>query len=414
MAKNKVYSIILSLLVAFGLWWYVINNVSQETDFTFYNIPVVRAGEAVLTERNMMVTAISNTSVSVNLAGARSDLNKIDSSNTSAVVDLSRIEEPGEDIPLNYTMSYPSDVPASALDVLGKEPGTIFVDVDYRRTAEIPVVVKWAGTRTEDYIYDTENYTLDMTTVSISGPATVVDTIAQAVIQVDLTERSESISEGFRYTLCDIEGNPVDAKLITTNAEEVRLDAQIQRIQEVKLVADVIYAGGATASNTTIKLQPETIRVSGGDAVLKELGDSFTVCTINLAEIERTNKEGIKYTISLPEGVTNQTGVTEVTVTVEFHGLRTREFIVENFQMVNMPEGLTADIISANLTVKVRGPEAEVEKLELEDITVAVDFANAEVGTATYKASITISDKFPNVGALKASAVSATVTAIED
>lgn len=414
MAKNKVYSIILSLLVAFGLWWYVINNVSQETDFTFYNIPVVRAGEAVLTERNMMVTAISNTSVSVNLAGARSDLNKIDSSNTSAVVDLSRIEEPGEDIPLNYTMSFPSDVSSTAFEILGKEPGTIFVDVDYRRTAEIPVVVKWAGTRTEDYIYDTENYTLDMTTVSISGPATVVDTIAQAVIQVDLTERSESISEGFRYTLCDIEGNPVDAKLITTNAEEVRLDAQIQRIQEVKLVADVIYAGGATASNTTIKLQPETIRVSGGDAVLKELGDSFTVCTINLAEIERTNKEGIKYTISLPEGVTNQTGVTEVTVTVEFHGLRTREFIVENFQMVNMPEGLTADIISANLTVKVRGPEAEVEKLKLEDITVAVDFANAEVGTATYKASITISDKFPNVGALKASAVSATVTAIED
>lgn len=414
MAKNKVYSIILSLLVAFGLWWYVINNVSQETDFTFYNIPVVRAGEAVLTERNMMVTAISNTSVSVNLAGARSDLNKIDSSNTSAVVDLSRIEEPGEDIPLNYTMSFPSDVPASALDVLGKEPNTVFVDVDYRRTAEIPVVVKWAGTRTEDYIYDTENYTLDMTTVSISGPATVVDTIAQAVIEVDLTERSESISEGFRYTLCDIEGNPVDAKLITTNAEEVRLDAQIQRIQEVKLVADVIYAGGATTSNTVIKLQPETIRVSGGDAVLKELGDSFTVCTINLAEIERTNKEGIKYTISLPEGVTNQTGVTEVTVTVEFHGLRTREFIVENFQMVNMPEGLTAEIISANLTVKVRGPEAEVEKLKAEDIAVAVDFANAEVGTATYKASITISDKFPNVGALKASAVSATVTAIED
>lgn len=414
MAKNKIYSLILSLLVAFGLWWYVITNVSQETDFTFYNIPVVRAGEAVLTERNMMVTAISHTTVAVNLAGARSDLNKIDSSNTSAVVDLSRIEEPGEDIPLTYTMSYPSSVTATALEMLGKEPSTIFVDVDYRRTTEIPVVVKWTGTRSENYIYDTENYTLDMTAVSISGPATVVDTIAQAVIEVDLTERAESISEGFRYTLCDIEGNPVDAKLITTNAEEVRLDAQIQRIQEVKLVADVIYAGGATSTNTAIRLQPETIRVSGGDAVLKELGDSLTVCTINLAEIERSSKDGIKYTISLPEGVTNQTGVTEVTVTVDFYGLRTREFQVEHFQMVNMPEGLTAEIISANLTVKVRGPEEEIEKLKAEDITVVVDFANAEVGTATYKAAITISDRFPNVGALKTSAVSATVTAIEE
>ena len=414
MAKNKVYSIILSLLVAFGLWLYVINNVSQETDYTFYNIPVVRAGEAVLTERNMMVTSMSNTSVSVNLAGARSELNKIDSSNTAAVVDLSRIEEPGENIPLNYTMSYPSDVSSTAFEILGKEPGTIFVNVDYRRTAEIPVVVKWIGTRTEDYIYDTENYTLDMTTVSISGPASVVDTIAQAVIEVDLTERSESISEGFRYTLCDIEDNPVDAKLITTNAEEVRLDAQIHRIQEVQLVADVIYGGGATASNTTIKLEPETIRVSGGDAVLKELGDSFTVCTINLTEIERSKKEGIKYTISLPEGVTNQTGVSEVTVTVEFRNLRTREFVVEDFQILNLPAGLTAEFISASLTVKVRGPEEEIAKLEQRDISVAVDFANAEVGTATFKASISISDKFPNVGALKTSSVSATITAIEE
>ena len=179
-------------------------------------------------------------------------------------------------------------------------------------------------------------------------------------------------------------------------------------------MADVIYGGGATAANTTIKLQPETIRVSGGDAVLKELGDSFTVCTINLAEIERSNKEGIKYTISLPEGVTNQTGVTEVTVTVEFRNLRTREFQVEDFQMLNLPEGLAAEIISANLTVKVRGPEEEIAKLKEKDIAVAVDFTNAEVGTATYKASISISDEFPNVGALKTSSVSATVTAIEE
>ena len=154
--------------------------------------------------------------------------------------------------------------------------------------------------------------------------------------------------------------------------------------------------------------------LSGGDAVLKELGDSFTVCTINLAEIERSNKEGIKYTISLPEGVTNQTGVTEVTVTVELRNLRTREFQVEDFQMLNLPEGLAAEIISANLTVKVRGPEEEIAKLKEKDIAVAVDFTNAEVGTATYKASISISDEFPNVGALKTSSVSATVTAIEE
>lgn len=408
MRKNKIYSMILSVAIAFGLWLYVVNNVSSETDITFDGIPVVREGEAVLKENNMMVTSMSVNTVSINLAGTRDDLNKIDKSNTSVKIDLSKIQEPGTKIPLNYTPSYPADVPAGAFDVSEKNPAVIYVNVDYRRTFEIPVRIKWIGTRSENYIYDTENYTLDNTLITITGPAAVADKIDHARIEVDLSGRTESISESFRYTLCDVDGNPVDAQMINTNVEEIRLDAQIQRIKEMKLVADVQYGGGATKHNTAIKLEPEVIRVSGGEAVLAELGDTYTVCAINLAEIERSTKD-LKYTIALPEGVTNQTGVSEVAVTVQFSGLKTREFTIDNFQLVNVPEGLQAEIINANLTIKVRGPEAELEAMKERDITAVVDFSNAEIGTATYKANITFGDKFPNVGALKTNSVSATV-----
>lgn len=412
MKKNKIYSMILSVMVAFGLWLFVVNNVSSETDITFDGIPVVREGEAVLKENNMMVTSMSTNTVSINLAGSRDMLNKIDKSNTSVKIDLSKIQEPGEKIPLNYTPSYPADVPSGTFDVSDKNPAVIYVDVDYRRTFDVPVEIKWAGNRREDFIYDTENYTLDNTQISISGPAAVADRIAKAQIEVDLSNRTESISESFRYTLCDVDGKPVDAQLITTNVEEIRLDAQIQRIKEMDLVVDLVYGGGATKDNTMVKVEPETIRVSGGEAVLAELGDTYTVCTINLAEIERSTKD-LKYTITLPEGVTNQTGVSEVTISVQFAGLKTREFTIENFQMVNVPEGMEAEIINANLTIKVRGPEAELEALKERDITAVVDFSNAEVGTATYKANITFGEKFPNVGALKTNSVSATVQQAE-
>ncbi len=409
MPKNKIYSMILSVVVAFGLWMYVINNVSESTDVTFHGIPVTRAGEAVLSERNMMVTSISNSAVSVNLAGTRDDLNKVDSSNMSAQIDLSNIKEPGR-VGLNYNMSYPPDVASTAFEVSERMPSTIYVEIDYRRTFEIPVQVKFTGTRSENYIYDTENYVLDNPAITISGPAAVADTIASARIEIDLTNRSESISESFRYTLCDIDGNPVDAAKITTNVEEVRVDVQINGIKEVDLVADIIYGGGATAANTTVTLNPETIRVSGGEAVLAELGGTYTVCTINLAEIERSTKD-LKYTIALPEGVTNQTGVSDVTVSVRFTGLKTREFNISDFEMVNVPAGMTAEIINANLTVKVRGPEEALDRLTERDITAVVDFSNAEVGTATYKANITFGEKFSNVGALKTNSVSATVQA---
>lgn len=412
MRKSKLYSLLLSLVIAFGLWYYVVSNVSQEDDNTFYNIPVVMTGETVLAEKNLMITSVSSNTVSLNLSGTRSDLNKLDNSNIIVKADLSGIEEPGENIYLDYKISYAADVPNNAFNVEQRNPLGIYVDVDYRRTKDVEVRVKWTGTRSENYIYDTENAVLDYPAITVVGPAAVADQIDHAVIEVDLTDLSESLSGDFRYTLCDANGDPVDAQQITTNVEEVHLDVKIQQIKELDLVANVIYGGGASELNTTVTVQPETIRVSGGEAVLEELGDALVVCTINLAELEKSTNE-LKYTISLPEGVTNETGVSEAVVTVKVTGVSVREFTIEDIQSINVPEGLEAEIINANLVVKVRGPSAQMMLLTAEDISAVVDFSAAEIGTATYKATITFAEGFESLGALKTYSVSAEVRAAE-
>ncbi len=412
MKKNKMYSAVLSLFVAFGLWLYVVNNVSTQDNVTFYNIPVAMEGEGVLAEKNLMITDRSVQTVSLNLSGTRSDLNRLNSGNIIVKANLTKIEEPGDNVELKYSIGYPEGLSAADFTVESKNPAAIYVDVDYRRTKEVPVVVRWTGTRSEDYIYDTESTVLDYPTITVAGPAAVADLIDHAEIEINLTQQVESISDTFRYTLCDAQGNAVDAERITTNVEEVRLDMPIQRIREVRLAADVIYGGGANSKNTTIKIEPESLRLSGGDAVLAEFGDVYTVCTLNLADLEKSDT--LMYTLTLPEGVTNQTGVSEVKVSVRFTGLVTREYTLETFQSVNVPAGMEAEIINANLTVKVRGPVEEIGKLSARDISAVVDFSAAEVGTATYKANIVFAEGFPNVGALKTSSVSATVQLQED
>ncbi len=413
MKKNKLSSILLSLLVSFGLWLYVFNNISQEDDNTFYNIPVIMEGEAGLAEQNLMITGVSTERVSLNLSGMRNDLNKVDNSNIIVKVNLANIDEPGEKIPLTYNVSYTADLSNNALAVEKKDPQYIYVDVDYRRTKEVPVEIKWTGIRSENYLYDTENTVLDYPMVTVVGPAAVADQIDHAVVEVDLTERTMSISESFRYTLCDISGEPVDAEQITTNVEEIRLDTRIQQIKDLELTANVIYGGGATEVNTVVKVEPSTIRVSGGEAVLEELGDSLQICTVNLAEVEKVSSETV-YTIPLPEGVTNQTGITEAVVTVKITGVSPRELTIDNFQIINVPEGMEAEIINANLTVKVRGPSVQILALKEEDITAVVDFSDAEIGTATYKATIQFAEGFEAVGALKTYSVSATVDTVEE
>ena len=405
MGKNKLYSMMLSLVIAFGLWLYVVNNVSQETDATFYNIPVAFEREATLEERNLLITGQSTQTVSLKLSGARSDLNKVSSANITVTADLSGIDSPGDRIPLSYTVSFPGDVASNAFVVESRSPSYIYLDVDTRRTKEVPVVVQWTGTRSGDHVYDTENAVLDYPTVTVTGPASVADQIDHAEIQVDLTDHVESLSESYRYTLCNADGEPVDAAQITTNVEAVRVDMQIRRIKEVKLVAEVIYGGGTSEESTTVTVEPSVIRLSGSDARLADIGDTYTVCTINLAEIEKSQE--LEYAISITEGVTNITGVTEAVVNVKFSGLSTREFTLDqdNFQLINVPENLEAEVVESSLTVKVRGLASEIALLTAEDITAVVDLSAAEAGMATYKVVFTFREDYPHVGALKTSSV---------
>ena len=407
MGKSKLYSMLLSVVIAFGLWLYVVNNVSQETEATFYNIPVAFEREAALDERNLLITGQSTQTVSLKLSGARSDLNKVSSANITVTADLSVIDTPGDRIPLTYNITFPGDVASNAIVVESRSPSYIYLDVDSRRTKEVPVVVQWTGTRSGDHVYDTENAVLDNPTVTVIGPAEVADQIDHAMIQVDLTDRVESVSESYRYTLCNADGEPVDAAQITTNIEEVRVDMQIRRIKTVKLVADVIYGGGATEENTKITLDQQVIQVAGAEQVLEKL-ENLNLGTLDLSKVMESGKT--TFQVVLPEGVDNITGTETVEVTVEFTGLVTKQLTVTNIRATNVPVALTAKILNKSLVITMRGTAKQLEKLKAEDITVYVDFSGAEAGSFTFDAVIRTGSSFQDVGAIGTYSVSATLT----
>ena len=269
--KNKLVAFLLSLAVSLGMWLYVVNYISPESEAMFYNIPVVFEGETVLTtERNLIITNISSTTVNMKISGNRSDLNKVNSSNIVVKVDLSKVYDPGE-TQLTYSYAFPGDVPQGALSVENKFPGNITITTDSKRSREIPVKVVYTGSAPEGYITDTENAVLDYSFVNVTGPSKVVEMIDHARIDVDLTGRVESINESFVYTLCDAAGTPVDAGQIVTDVAEVYMKLAIQRFQEVLLKLNITYGGGADETNATVDLAPQSIRVSGSEKMLEGL-----------------------------------------------------------------------------------------------------------------------------------------------
>lgn len=413
MTKSKLTSLLLSLAIAFGLWLYVITYISSGSEGTYYNIPVVFEGEAVLHDRGLMLSSEEDQTITLVLSGNRSDLGKVDSSNITVKASLTSIYGPGEDIELDYTITYPGDVPSNAFVEESKNPEKVKVSVERLvSNKEIPVTVKYNGTSVpEGFMCDKENAILDHTVILISGPGSVADQIAQAVIEVDLTDLRESISQDFRFTLCDAEGEPVGSQSIVVNTEQVHLDLKIRRVKEVALKLNVVYGGGVGQENVSISMDYDTIRVSGGEAVLENLGDEIVLGTVNMAELDRSQE--LVFPITLPEGVTNETGITEVVAEVRLVGVSTREMSVEDIQIQNVPEGMEVDLITRKLTVIVRGPTGLLVSLAEEDISAVVDFTDAEEGSSTFKVTILFPEQFQKMGAVGTYSVSAIVTAVE-
>ena len=407
MMKSKTTSVILSVIIAFGLWLYVVTNVSQEAEYTIYNIPVIMEGETVLNENNLMITSVSADDVDLTLSGKRSELAKVNNNNTVLKVDLTKIYEPEEKRALTYTPVFPSDVPTNALVIQNRHPANIYITVEARRNKEVPVEVVWIGSTPDGFMSDRENRVMDYSSVTVVGPASVADLIEKAVIEVDLSEQKGSISQDYRYTLCDAEGNPVDAQLITTNVEKIHLEVKIQKVKEVKLEASVIYSGGATERNTTVEIEPATIRLSGGAAVLDELGDVINLGKIDLSAVEKSQELIIP--IALPEDVTNLSNITEAKVKIRFTGLVVKEFEIDNIEAVNVPEDLEAEILEKKMTVTLRGPAAELMKITPDDISVRADLTDAVAGTSTFKATVHFGEGFSTVGAIRSYSVTANI-----
>ena len=400
--KNNILSGLLSLLLAIGVWLYVVTVVSPNSDKKYNDISIVTQNEIILQERGFMVTNIDTSKIELHLGGSRSDLNKLHSGNIIASLDLSSIHSAGVH-PLSCDISHPEA--KGAISVVSQSPATVYVTVEEREEKPVPVEVVYNGTVANDFVADKENKVLSHAVVNVSGPKPVVDSIQSARITVELDGKFESINENYAYTFCDAEGKPVDAQMITADVSEIGLSLKIMRMKEIKLLVTVIDGGGATVNTSEIIVEPHTIWVSGSDTLLENL-ESIELGTLDLGEIPEDVER--VFSIKLPEGITDETGVTEAKVTVRFPELATKVFTFTEFVPTNVPSGLKVELMTKVLEVKVRGPKEKIEALTEESLSITVDFSNTEMGAVKIKANVVCAD--PEIGAVGSYTISANVT----
>ena len=397
MKKNKILSVLLSLLIAICLWFFVVTVVTPEDSQWIYNIPVTFTNEdGLFSDRNLTLTEGRDATVSLRFSGKRQDLLKLNSTNVSILVDLTRVTAPG-DWSLSYEYELPDTVSGSDISVEGRSTTTVDILVDKLDTKEVEVQADFVGDVASGYVQ--EPIMLEYETVEISGPKELVSRVDHAQVTLERTNLSKSVSDVLPVRLVDEDGETVESADLRCSVDEIGVEMPVYMVKEVQLTATLIAGGGATEDHAICTIEPSSISVKGDPEALEAL-NSINLGTIDLATVQK--KQTKEFDIVVPNGMQNLTTDGSAKVTVELRNLKTQTFTVTNIELANTPGSDYRVILgTTSLVVQIRGLDEEISEITASNIRAVADLSGLSSATGQYLVPVEIHvDGFSDVGAV--------------
>ena len=386
--RNSFY-LVISILVALGIWVYV--DITQDITASkeVSNIPVEFQGEdTTLAERGLMLLPDSETTINLKLEGAKSILAQLDTAKLRVQADLSAVTETGiQTVPCRVI--YPEYKFSSRLTATTPTNSfNITIDVGELYSREVEIRCDIQGTVAEGYIAGEPQFTPEK--LELRGPQEEVDAVSYAKVSLNIENATETVDQALPYVLYNEAGEPISGGDIHAVQDEIRVVLPVDVVKELPLEIDFQEFPGLSKNTVSDRIEPASIVVSGEASLLNDV-DRLVLDSFDLSQLG--GNEVYHYVIQLPEGCTNLSGVTRATLTISFIDLVQDTRTATEFQAENVPEGKSVTILTDELTVRIQGTAADVAAVHDRDITVRADLqeVSAASGTYTVPAEILIS-----------------------
>lgn len=416
--NNRIVWSVCAAFAAFLLWNYVVHEQNPtKTAIIPFNIEY--SGEDQIFERhNLKLETGYPEQVSMKVSGTYSDVSKLQS-NPVITVDLLTVQTAGEH-QIKYVVQYPTAMSSSSLSVTPAS-GETNIDDDYITLTVVEIKSKsievfYDNAITfevgDEYVYDSSKISWSPNTVTIEGPADIIDQIDRArVSPVELKETltsTTSIERPIELVLksssdeSDGEAQILDDTLlseITMDTETVLVTLPIQSRKTVDLTVDIAYGGGANEDNASYDIEPKYVEIVGDADTLKSI-NSISIGSIDLPKFEE-NEFTQEMTINYPAGV-EENMLESATVSVKISGAASKQITVTNFSAADVPEGYSYVIETKELEVTVRGPGDVIGSLDANSVRAVANLKDlTTAGTVIRPVTIYIDgDEYSDVGAI--------------
>ena len=283
---NKL-NMVISIVVAFAAWLYVVYNISPTTVKTYREVPVAYIGEDELAEKGLGVQSASVETITVKVRIKRIDSMGFSSDDISVTADVSDMGKGDAEIAIN--VSTPQGV---SVERTSHTRTTVKTALSNNR--DVPVSAEFAAASEEAREPIASQLSFDE--VSVIGAKSVVDKVAY----VALVANEESIgADGLdvyaKPVAYDVDGKAI--KHIVVLPAVIEGHVAIATVKKVSLKLSVIDESNDGCSRTYTV--PQTIYIKGPATVVTNISE--VAASVNITGL--TQSHSVKLNYSLPEGV---------------------------------------------------------------------------------------------------------------
>ena len=391
--SSKFFYIMFSLVVAAALWMWVEATENPERQITF-NATIEFRNELVLHDRGLVITSISPEVAELSFEGAHSVTRELNSTTVHAVVDLVTIMTPGV-TSLTFETVLPRGIDSRRITETTPSQ-QILVTVERLAQSSVSVIGEYFGGAAEDYI--AEEVQFSPQEITVYGPQSAVEQVHSVWVQILRENLSSTLIDYFDFIVLDEDGNELGAdvrNMLRFSHDAVRVTIPVSSVRSLPLMVELIHGAGTSDLNTTLRVEPGYILVSGDPEAFR--GVNY----IRLGTINTQNIVGLSgsenFQIIVPGGFTNLSGETQARVLVQIYELHTETFTVTNIEPINIPIGYVVTFINQSISITLRGDGRNFANLTADNIRVEVDLADYSAGRSRVEANVIIDGDFGDV-----------------
>lgn len=335
---------LISLLLAFLLWFIVISIDDPVKSKTLTNIKVNLINTEELEEKGMVWEILDGTDIlrTVSFDAPLSVREVIESSDIIAQADLSEITV-ADTVAIEFICpKYSGQVTNISGNI-----SNVKLQIESRVTKWIDIKPVLVGTLQEGCIIG--NTILEQNRLEIAGPQSKISQVTEAIVEINVAGAGPGeLSAKVDIHLLDAQGNEITYANVTKNTNAIMTTVEVHATEEIPVEYQYMGTPAEGYLETGVfEATPQTVRIAGTTNALNRINK----IVVSKSEVDITGATGnLEQVIDLKNYLPNTVyfadssfdGKAYVTVYVEPIAEKKISLAKEKITIVNVPEGYTA------------------------------------------------------------------------